>query len=1042
MFRFANFVTLTLITWIALSADVFSAGSEKLESPNTFRLQEEFPNLFLPKQYRLMAPADIPNEVITHARQLASCALASMMNRMTLPIIEKGANEIKRVKFTQYVADRIPKSVRFQFFGGSTREPWGLLYQRLVEAESIGRESQDELQAIAKETQPISVLDLKGLGSDLDLTVTGGTASERTQAIEIITAITNSVEDSIGLTSSQDPSKRLFLTIGDAKEFDRQSARASSQGGANIDWIGFDPLANDGKGEFLEPAGHAGIVDGVLRGYYDYLPPSEPGPVSLKQISRALRALLSCPWLQIRNPEYLQNEISQVVNSKGEVSSVPEEVRSQLVKMMRSARFGGAFNRLFRSAVGTVESIFLKAFGGVKDENGFPILHELIETIPLEKKSSFDAKIPDLIKEIQSYFIPVDLFIKQYAHEGYLYHGTPTLDQAVLILRSTLAVSSRSQGHAAYGRGAYSSGDFETARGYANGRGGIPGFILKLKVKNDPRVRVLNRPRLPDRLVQKIEATASAYGMEANEFLYKVCGVDYMTTDRQDIVLIGNSNGFDTSQGIRDFVPVLQNKKQEAFERASDLKTAIGFRLRSFMTYRLALQMEALLTEECKIAFNKDDSLLYKELSRSFQEDVGKKLEYLSEAYASRNSNTNDAFESNNGKSLPDPFLVEAELSDALKLGISPTKSVVQRWKARVSQISRDIVQASSPSSQEHSLMYLRQLSRIGALLEAQTPNENVLVHAILNPNLQIAKPAMHLVGTTYASSNLLRKSGSFEFTPEIWSALIERLSDPATTEKALFALGQGGSPPPVGNHIAIDLLRSPSKEVRLSGLKLAETILSRGLDHPSFDFVSTIFRAYRFDPLDFWNEYYFDSALHYLKSNYNEDLHFYEAEFDRIVSCEQCSDSLRVLAATFLVDLGKESAGLRNQLMHILERVRTANSDQKLQSRIYELLPKFKSPQLKAWAELQLKEGVKNQSGAQKIKMEKSSIREAVLAFAQNGSKDHEIWSWVRNIADTEVYFETEKVQRSHAQALLHSNFSDCARSEVKKLFGNQLKP
>lgn len=65
-----------------------------LVADRTFNPSAEFPNLFLPKEYRDLPPDRVPAEVVRQARADMEAALQSLFKRLVVPVNVKRGDKV------------------------------------------------------------------------------------------------------------------------------------------------------------------------------------------------------------------------------------------------------------------------------------------------------------------------------------------------------------------------------------------------------------------------------------------------------------------------------------------------------------------------------------------------------------------------------------------------------------------------------------------------------------------------------------------------------------------------------------------------------------------------------------------------------------------------------------------------------------------------------------------------------------------------------------------------------------------------------------
>ena len=139
--------------------------------------------------------------------------------------------------------------------------------------------------------------------------------------------------------------------------------------------------------------------------------------------------------------------------------------------------------------------------------------------------------------------MPIKDFVVKHTDGGVLYHGTPSFDAAVSILRQGLWISDSSTSRnrtSAFGRGAYTSPRPEIAKGYANSSG----VTLNLTLKQDERINILDWEAVKGSAwIKALEKKTGLQGTDLFPVLAKEHGVDIIINGH---IMIQNSAIFET----------------------------------------------------------------------------------------------------------------------------------------------------------------------------------------------------------------------------------------------------------------------------------------------------------------------------------------------------------------------------------------------------------------------------------------------------------------------------------------------------------------
>lgn len=515
-----------------------------------FNANKEFPNYFLPAQYRGLKPDQIPKPVVDASREALEFALASLFHRLQVPVFLDG--RYQSVSYFDYLHTRlreIDRTVEVVPSGGVIRSAISYIYSEIYRAiEKDSRKSPEEvLKEIATDKKLIPAHVVRGVGSDFDTLLYKYNPRYQRAISKLATDITNSAESASGMTSSTHASKRAFFTIADFKDYSAQTERSTDQGGSDVDFLAFDVL----RGKFIMPPSDEGgtdysvIANNLVSGYYRYLPPISRIEDGAKQTVRGFRPLLELPFIQLLDETQLRKEIRTLSNG-----TLSAKAKEQFDKMVRNARFAGAHNRIYRSRPSTLEAEIrglVESTARKRKEN--PLIPEFVDELPLGRESSIPSEL----------LMPLDRFISNYTDRGIVYHGHPEISSGLSIMRQGLFISGGEfkQGTAAMRRGGYTTHNLSLASGFAKGKG----LIFRLPVKRDPRTRILDwRSVKTHPWIKKIESQYSH--RDLFEVLAREFGVDIIVNGH---VLIQNISALEMNtsldallQSIADSIDGLQ----------------------------------------------------------------------------------------------------------------------------------------------------------------------------------------------------------------------------------------------------------------------------------------------------------------------------------------------------------------------------------------------------------------------------------------------------------------------------------------------------
>ncbi|MGE0526268.1 MAG: hypothetical protein AB7P49_04325 [Bdellovibrionales bacterium] len=494
-----------------------------------FERRREFPNYFLPPEWRFVDPDSVPEPVIRESIQLLEGVVQHHMQHLTIPI-STSPGHYNEVRYFDEIENMLPAGVGVLPASGVVRADIGTIYARLYDRLN-GNPTADarpllRRMAVAGRGQDLQAIEVRGIGSDFDLLLRGD--SSRFQYVaDAILRITNSAENGAGLRNEESEAKRTIFAVGDVKPYDEQILLATSQGGSTIDWLSFDVRA----GKFVEPSNHRYIVRDLVLGRYRYLQ-SIPGVVKRdaeKQTLRGARPLIEMPFIDLYRGEIFDQELDELLRKVGNGFRLPKKSADQVQKMMRNQQASAGNNLIYRAAKGTREAK-LRLLNEYLRQSGQNHIPEFVEQRPIDERD------PDRKSELNGInpraLIPASDFIARFGAQ--FYHGTPRAELAVAILRGGMYLSGgRSrQGAAARGTGGYASTDIRVAKARAD----VGGTVLALPLKNDRRVNILWSQSDPT--VQAVIAEAQRRGKDVNLMLAEEHGIDAIWAGTSDNVLL------------------------------------------------------------------------------------------------------------------------------------------------------------------------------------------------------------------------------------------------------------------------------------------------------------------------------------------------------------------------------------------------------------------------------------------------------------------------------------------------------------------------
>jgi len=567
--------------------------------------QSEFPNYFLSERYRNVPIDQIPPQEITRAKGRLEKALASVFRRLTLPMVPDGAQAAQNVRYFDYLGGKlgaIDANAKLLASGGVVRSGISYIYEQLNEG--AGKKppvsANVVLQNIIKATEDLPGYHVRGVGSDFDALLI---AEKNSSALkQEVLRLTNSAETKYEMTQRPGDLKRSLFAVGDVKNYAEQIARSTRQGGATIDFLAFD-VQNE---KFIEPERYPHIVEDLLRGVYAYLPPVADEAIEdgAKQAVRGGRALLELPFLRLKDEKQLRSELNALLDQIKEGKPPSQKSLDQFAKMVRNAREAGAHNRFYRAPPGSIESLFLEVAQKLKPATSKPLIPEFVDRFTIENRTSAKGELHGISSRL---LMPMNEFIEKHTAKGQLYHGTPSTENGIAIIRGGLFLSKSDQGTAAYGRGAYTSSDLRTSQGYA----GSSGIVFPLEVKQDARINILDWQTVKDKPeIQEIVRKAEKAGRDPFEYLAREHGIDIIINTH---VLLQNQEAIrvpTTKTLVDSFANAAKNPHLEGAARLS----ALGD-YRQLYQYAFALgesrledpnKLESAVTKEIKSALLKE----------------------------------------------------------------------------------------------------------------------------------------------------------------------------------------------------------------------------------------------------------------------------------------------------------------------------------------------------------------------------------------------------------------------------------------------------
>ncbi len=513
-----------------------------------FNQSQEFPNLFLPEIYRHMPPDQVPRDVVLASRELVEKAFQSVLNRtawkMTLPGEEK-SRDMNLFHYLQTAASQIDPGAKIYPSAGLMRSMFSYLYEQMYEARRNGEmDSQKVLQAVIDSKAVIPSYEVRGVGSDLDVLVEAKDPAKADQVKMKVHGIINysfaiAFGDKQLSRSSLGMARSTFLQ-GDVKDLGKQIARSASQGGSTLDWLAYDLEA----GKFKEPARDPHVIDNFVRGYFSFFKPEQEMDTLEHAATtiRGIRPLLELPFLKMSGQDQFENELAQISEEINKGNKVASHDLTQFAKMFRNSFHGGANNRIWRGAPGSLESKITDFGKLIREKAQTSRLLPIFASTEAHKKTFPGDDLPARLLMDNRHFIA------GYTDNGYLYHGTPVVDNILSILKSGMHISDHTTGNgrSVFGRGVYFTKDFAIVEQHLKGNNlDKDAFmaVLKLKLKDPKNLRVLSwGVARNDPYIQELEKWCAQVGVNIFEYLDKVHHIDVILNEH---MVVQNTSIFD-----------------------------------------------------------------------------------------------------------------------------------------------------------------------------------------------------------------------------------------------------------------------------------------------------------------------------------------------------------------------------------------------------------------------------------------------------------------------------------------------------------------
>lgn len=483
-----------------------------------------------------------------------SMAIASIIQRLELPYLDEA-----QMMQTQGLFDHLVKivkkgdpSAQIYIAGGVVRSLLGYIYKKiyLVKSKNPKITTLEILNQIILSKKSIPGIAALGVGSDFDILIESSSPLPKTELMDFI----NSAENWANLRDVKSKLKYNVVPIADVKDYHSQLKRATSQGGSSLDWLAYSLTDNVMRNADNYPD----IFKNFFLGEYDYLPPMDKKEIpEEKQTIRGLRPLIEIPFLRLsKNGEVqLKLELDKLITNIKNGGTLANDALLQFEKLMRNAHFEGAHNRFHVVARGKTIStdeleslVYQLSLASKKGDKQLPLVPEFIVNKSLKLRGNKDACGLREAKILMDH----EEFLEKYTNHGKLYHGTPSFDNILSVIRNGLYVSDSNQGSAAFNRGAYSTPDKNVAQGY--------GTPIEFSLKKNVIPRVLDWVKVQEfSQIQKILQMAKEQKMDEFKFLAEKCDVDFIVNQH---VLVQNSGALEIPKNVKDLILLYANKIQ------------------------------------------------------------------------------------------------------------------------------------------------------------------------------------------------------------------------------------------------------------------------------------------------------------------------------------------------------------------------------------------------------------------------------------------------------------------------------------------------
>lgn len=508
-----------------------------------------YPNYFVPLKYQQSNPEEIPDSVLEKSRKILISVINQQLNAIEVPLVldpKKGPERVSYFDFLEQEARKIDPQVELNPSAGVIRTLLAYNAEKMHD-HFKGKPSPDSLQyleELGRTAVHLPGYELRGLGADFDLwiRVNKEPKTETFRAIqEALTRLTTTTQQYYGLDSGitdEALGRMLFPkidirpleTIGIGRDSESQVDRSVKQGGSSLDWISFRRQTPQQAADFLEPNEHPYILQDFLRGQYRYLPPQEGVFVEDldKQTIRGFRPLTEFGYLQLLDDDQLQREILQISGRDLQKEPLSEAAEDIFGRIRRNSRVGGWGNRIHSGPKDSVESAvatLVNQVGRLDSRSRQPAIPFYVESYPIPKEGRPLNGLPSHL------LTPPDEFIRTYAKDGVLYHGTPSVADSLSLLRNGMFAM---QSNGAFRQGGYLSPNRKYALGYAGSAGPV---IERRLIPAGYHVLDVRKHAEDPWILQAIDRASSRVPkIQVADLLSEEHGIDFFILDDDEVV--------------------------------------------------------------------------------------------------------------------------------------------------------------------------------------------------------------------------------------------------------------------------------------------------------------------------------------------------------------------------------------------------------------------------------------------------------------------------------------------------------------------------